>query len=70
MKLCGLKLRGFRQNQISPPYIIYENDRRNKINTVGDFLNKTPKHSDAAHAISKTYTKFQNRIPRELGKTF
>ena len=36
-KLRGLKLRGFRQNQISTPYLTYENDRRNQINTLGDF---------------------------------
>jgi len=36
-KLRGLKLRGFRQNQISTPYFTYENDRRNQINTLGDF---------------------------------
>ena len=36
-KLRGLKLRGFRQNQISTPYFTYENDRRNQINRFGDF---------------------------------
>ena len=36
-KLRGLKLRGFRQNQISTPYLTYENDRRDQINTLGDF---------------------------------
>ena len=36
-KLRGLKLRGFRQNQISTPYLTYENDRRNQINTLADF---------------------------------
>ena len=36
-KLRGLKLRGLRQNQISTPYLTCENDRRNQINTLGDF---------------------------------
>ena len=54
LKLRGLKVRGLRQNEISTPYIIYENDRRNKFNTTGDFSNKTTTHSDAAHAISKS----------------
>ena len=36
-KLRGLKLRGFRQKQISTPYFTYENDRRNQINRFGDF---------------------------------
>ena len=36
-KLRGLKLRGFRQNQISTPYLTYLNDRRNQINTLGVF---------------------------------
>ena len=37
LKLRGLKLRGLRKNQIGTPYITYENDRREKINTLGDF---------------------------------
>ena len=36
-KLRGLKLRGFRKNLIGTPNITYENDRREKINTLGDF---------------------------------
>ena len=36
-KLRGLKLRGLRKNLIGPPNITYENDRREKINTLGDF---------------------------------
>ena len=63
-------MRGLRRNQISTPDYIYQNDRFNKINTLNDFYNETSTHSGAAHAISKTYQKFQNRIPRELVKTF
>ena len=37
LKLRGLKLRGFGKNQIGTPYITYENDPREKINTLGDF---------------------------------
>ena len=37
LKLWGLKLRGLRQNQISTRYLTCENDRRNQINTLGDF---------------------------------
>ena len=37
LKLRGLKLRGLRKNQIGTPYITQENDRRENINTLGDF---------------------------------
>ena len=37
LKLRGLKLRGFGKNQIGTPYITYENDPREKINTLGGF---------------------------------
>ena len=57
-KLRGLKLRGFRQNQISTPYFTYENVQRNQIKTLGDFYNVTPTHLGATHAFSKNYGKF------------
>ena len=47
---------------------MYENDQRKKIDTLGDFYNKTPTHMAATHAISKSKRNFQNRIPRELDK--
>ena len=49
---------------------MHENDRGKKLNTFGDFENKTPTHMDATHAISKSERDFQNRIPRELDKKF
>ena len=49
---------------------MYENDQRKKIDTLGDFDNKTPTHMAATHAISKSKRNFQNRIPRELDKNF
>ena len=49
---------------------IYENDHRNKINTIGVFWSETPTHMDATHAISKIHKKFQNRIRRELDQNF
>ena len=57
-------------NQISTPNFAYQNVQRNKLYTLGDFYNKTPTHMDATHAISKSERNFQNRIPRELDKTF
>ena len=49
---------------------MHENDQRKKIDTLGDFDNKTPTHMAATHAISKSKRDFQNRIPRELDKNF
>ena len=37
LKLRGLKLRGLGKNQIGTPCITYENDPREKINTLGGF---------------------------------
>ena len=68
--LRGLKLRGLTQNQINTPYSMYENDRRKKLNALGDFDNKTPTHMDAIHTISNSERNFQIRIPRELDQTF
>ena len=69
-KLRGLKLRGFKQNQISTSSFIYQNDWRNEINTLVDFENLTPTHIGAAHAISKSERKFQNRFSRKFGQNF
>ena len=33
---------------------MYENDQLKKIDTLGDFDNKTPTHMAATHAISKS----------------
>ena len=49
---------------------MYENDRRKKLNDLGDFENKTPTHMDETHAISNSERNFQIRIPRELDQTF
>ena len=68
--LRGLKLRGFRQNQIGTPYFMYENDRRKKFKKLGDFESKTPTHINTTHAISILEENFQIRIPRELDQTF
>ena len=59
-KLRGLKLSGFRRNQISTPYFIYQIDHRNEYNTISDFENETPTHMSATHAISKIKQKCQN----------
>ena len=67
-KLRGFKLRGLTRNQLSTPSFMYENDQHNKIDTLGDFDNKTPTHMAATHAISKSQRNFQNRIPRESDK--
>ena len=63
-------MRGLRRNQLSTPSFMYENDRHKKIDTLGDFDNKTSTHMATTHAISKSKRNFQNQIPRELGKTF
>ena len=52
LKLRGLKLRGFRQNQIGTPNYIYQNE---KIYTFDDFERVTPTHKGGAHAISKIW---------------
>ena len=49
---------------------LYQNDRRNKINTLRYFENQTPTHMGATYAISKIEHKFYNGIPRELDKPF
>ena len=41
-KLRGRKLRGLRQNQITPNFI-YRIDHRYKMNTFSDFENESPK---------------------------
>ena len=61
-------MRGLRRNQLSTLSFIYENDQRKKIDTLGDFDNKTPTHMAATHAISKSKRIF--RLPRELDKNF
>ena len=40
-KLRGLKLRGLIWNQMNTPYIIYEIDKRKKLNILRDFENQT-----------------------------
>jgi len=57
-KLRGLKLRGLRRNQISTANLIYQNDQRKKVITLDDFQNKTPTHTAATHAISKSEQNF------------
>ena len=69
-KLRGLKLRGFRLNQMSIPYFIYQIDHGDEVDTIGDFENETPTHMSATHAISKIEQKSQNRTPRELDQKF
>ena len=66
LKLRGLKLRRLRQNQISTPNYIYQNDQQEKIYTFGNFGRETPTHKAGAHAISKFWEKLKNWIPREL----
>ena len=63
-------MRGLRRNQISTANLIYQNDQRKKVITLDDFQNKTPTHTAATQAISKSEQNFQNRIPRELDKNF
>ena len=48
---------------------MYENDRRKKLNALGDFENKTPTHMDETHAISNSERNFQIRIPREIPRS-
>ena len=52
-KLLGLKLCGLRRNQIINAYFVYQNDQRNKVNSLGDFKNETPTHMSTTHAFSK-----------------
>jgi len=61
-------LRGLRQNQITTPNYIYQNDQHEKIYTFGEFGRETPTHKAGAHAISNFWENFKNRIPRELGQ--
>ena len=49
---------------------MHENDRGKKLNTFGNFENKTPTHMDATHVISNSERNFRIRIPRELDQTF
>ena len=63
----GLQLRGLKRNQIRAPNFIYENYRRNKINTLSNFESQTPTHLAAAHAISK---KFKIEFPGNWTKIF
>ena len=63
-------MRGSRRNQVSTPNVMYENDQLKKIDTLGDFDNKTPTHKAATQAISKSKRIFQNRNPRELDENF
>ena len=69
-ELRGLKLRGFRRNQITNAYFIYQKGQHNKVNSLEDFENKTPTQMDATHAITKSNRDFQNRIPKELDENF
>ena len=39
-------------------FFIYEINQRKKLNTLGDFENKTPTHIDATHAFSKILQNF------------
>ena len=41
---------------------MHENDQRKKIDTLGDFDNKTPTHMAATQAFSKSERNFQNII--------
>ena len=70
MKITGVKIAWVEGKSLSTPSFMYENDQRKKIDTLGDFDNKTPTHMAATHAISKSKRNFQNRIPRELDKNF
>ena len=45
-------------------------DQRKKLNTFGDFENKTPTHIDTTHAISNSEQQFQIGILRDLDQTF
>ena len=49
---------------------MYENNQRKKIDTLGHFDNKTPKHMAVTHAIEKSKRNFQNWISRELDINF
>ena len=63
-KTGGLKLRRLRQNQISIPQYIYQNDQQEKIYihkaAFGDLWRGTPTHKDGAHAISTFWEKLKN----------
>ena len=69
-KLRGLKLRGWKRNQMKTLNFIYDNDQRNRINIFGDSESVTPTHLGAAHAFLKIQQNFQNRFSRELDKNF
>ena len=49
---------------------MYENDRRKKLNALGDFENKTPTHMDETHAISNSERNFQNPNSQGIGSNF
>ena len=53
LKITGVEIAWVGGNQISTPHFIYKNDQCNKINTQGDFENKTPTYMGTAHANSK-----------------
>ena len=57
LKLRRWKLRGLKQNQVSIPNYIYQNDQHKKIYLFGDFERKTPTHISAIHAFSKKFEK-------------
>ena len=70
LKLRELQFRGLRRTQLSTLSFSHKNDQRKKIDTLGDYDNKTPTHMAVTHAISKSKRNFQNRIPMELDKNF
>ena len=49
---------------------MYDNDRRKKLNTLGDFDIKTRTYMGAALVISNSERNYQIRIPREFDQTF
>ena len=58
MKITGVKIAWVEPKSIKSPSFMYENDQRKKIDTLGDFDNKTPTHMAATHAISKSERNF------------
>ena len=59
MEITGVKIAWVEAKSITPT-LMYENNQRKKIDTLGHFDNKTPKHMAVTHAIEKSKRNFQN----------
>ena len=67
LKLRELQFRGLRRTQLSTLSFSHKNDQRKKIDTLGDYDNKTPTHMAVTHPISKNSAKFSKSNSQGIG---